>query len=115
MYPIPFNKLLIDVFGWKVTDTIDSHGLYNQIRTNPDLNNIIYTTKNNSYNLQLFHEFASSLADSFVKRFGFDAQTQKQNDSMFEYEHPFEQVAYELSKALYENNSKITHKYENYL
>jgi hypothetical protein len=115
MYPIPFNKLLVDVFGLKVTDTIDAHVLYDQIRFNPDLNNIIYTTTKNSYNLQLFQKSPHSLADSSVVRFGDDTRTQNQNEKTSEYEHPFEQVAYELSNALYENNSKIIDKYEKFL
>jgi hypothetical protein len=97
MYPIMYNKILMGVFRLRVKSTIDSHIDYENIRQNPDLNNIIYVTYNETYNLEIFSENAKCLSDSFTRTYGKKCTN---TDLMLKHEHPNESFAYLISKQI---------------
>ena len=112
MFPIPFNHILINIHSLKVADRIESHPSFNNVRINPDLNNIIYKNSDNTYQIELLDDDASTLADSHTYTFDEFHKSKLETDI---HEHHFEQLAYVLSDALYSENEEVVHKYIKYL
>jgi len=114
MFPIPFNHLLINIHSLKVSSLIESHPSFGKVRANPDVNNIIYKHPDNTYQIELFNHESRTLADSQTHTFDM-LHEPIPDESRNQYEHPYEEIAYILSDALYSNNVKLIRKYSAYL
>jgi hypothetical protein len=101
MFPIPYNKILIDHYKLTVLMKISDHPDFQNIRQNPDLNNIIYQTKNKRYNIQIFDKYAKKLSSSGIKRF-FESP-EDPDHPMMKHEHPNESFAYLITDKILRN------------
>lgn len=111
-YPIEFNKMLFNEFDLKVETLLKEHKDFENIRMNPDLNNLIYSDQGEYY-LQNFRENAYSLADSTKKVYNETTKNTKYKQ-LYPNEHPYETFAYYISDLIV-NKKRIDEKLLKYM
>jgi hypothetical protein len=101
-HPIPYHKILFLHFNLQVEQLVQSHKDFENIRQNPDNNDLIYSD-HGQYTLPLFSTYATSIADVQFQDFN-------THDKLTTYsklnknEHPNETFAHFLTNAIFQNN-----------
>jgi hypothetical protein len=98
LFPIPYHKILFNVFKLSVHSYLPKHPKYENIRQNPDNNLLLYKDKQ-EYILPILHDDAVSIADVSFEKFN-----ENKHDTVYSKlpinEHPNETLAYFLTKNI---------------
>jgi hypothetical protein len=103
-FPQQAEKYVHEVMGYRPIKTLDLAMRYEyHVRANPDTNDTLYARNGtNAYPLQVFKDSqATSLADSEIIVLPHDSNVRYK----YEYEHPFEEMAYVLSKQIFSSQT----------
>lgn len=104
-FPIPLHKYLFEVENMRVVGLRTAHPDSETVRRNPDVNDLIYTTlsKGGRYSLLTLREGAQSLTDSEMRHYDEDNRLVQVSKLVPDNEHPFEWVAYSLTRKIVDN------------
>lgn len=101
LFPIPYHKILFNVYKLSVDSYLPKHPKYENIRQNPDNNLLIYKDKQ-EYILPILYDDAVSIADVSFKKFN-----ENKHDTVYSKlpinEHPNETLAYYLTNTIIGN------------
>jgi hypothetical protein len=101
-YPQQAKLYVRDVMGYRPVKHLDFSTRYTyNVRANPDIDDMLYARLGTtSHPLQVFNsEQASSLADSRI------IVLPLESNEKYTYEHPYEEMAYVLSKQIFSDQS----------
>lgn len=113
MNPIPFHKYLFEVEKFEIVGLTSSHSDFASVRRNPDVNDLIYSNGSGEFSLPHLDKDARSLKDVRTAIYGPNRKRRSLIPSNPSTEHPFEKVAYNLSKSLISGTAddRITSRY----
>ena len=101
-FSIPFHKYLLGIRELRIVGLTSEHPQHEHVRQNPDLNDLIYLDKSTDrYVLPILRKNATNLNEYDLREY--DAQNifkKGHTVSLPENEHPFEWVAYDLTRSI---------------
>lgn len=107
-HPIPYHKLLFMHFGYAVHSYRPSHSQVDRVRTNPDVNDLIYS-RGDKYALPILLEGANSIANVKMGTYSTKSDLPAGVDNKYGVsdEHANETVAYYLENRIKENTVPV--------
>jgi hypothetical protein len=102
LFPIPYHKMLFDIFNLKIYSYLPTHEKFFMVRQNPDNNLLIYKD-GNEYTLPILAQQPKSLHDVSFIPFNSNDKTTKYS-KLPTNEHPNETLAYYLTSVIQDSS-----------
>lgn len=102
LFPIPYHKMLFDVYKLKIHSYLPTHPKIDQIRKNPDNNWLVYKDGNEII-LPLIKENATTLSDVVYTKLN-NNKVESKYASLPLNEHPNETFAYFITEMILTKN-----------